>query len=133
MANEQITFDKLPQAVGYLTEQMEQIRKMVAALQPQASSDKHRLVEIDEACKITRKAKPTIYTLARKGLIPAYKKGKKLYFYEDELLQWISKYSLCRSRNRQRRLYMGQSANPKAVITFDLARLYRDSRLIPSL
>ena len=31
----------------------------------------------------------TIYTLARKGLIPAYKRGKKLYFYEDELLQWI--------------------------------------------
>ena len=86
---EQITFDKLPQAVGYLTEQMEQIRQMVAALQPQTSSDKHRLVEIDEACKITRKAKPTIYTLARKGLIPAYKRGKKLYFYEDELLQWI--------------------------------------------
>ena len=85
MANEQITFDKLPQAVGYLTEQMEQIRQMVA----QTSSDKHRLVEIDEACKITRKAKPTIYTLARKGLIPAYKRGKKLYFYEDELLQWI--------------------------------------------
>ena len=83
MANEQITFDKLPQAVGYLTEQMEQIRQMVAALQPQASSDKHRLIEIDEACK------PTIYTLARKGLIPAYKRGKKLYFYEDELLQWI--------------------------------------------
>ena len=26
MANEQITFDKLPQAVGYLTEQMEQNR-----------------------------------------------------------------------------------------------------------
>ena len=89
MANEQITFDKLPQAVGYLTEQMEQIRQMVAALQPQTSSDKHRLVEIDEACKITRKAKPTIYTLARKGLIPAYKKGKKLYFYEDELLAWV--------------------------------------------
>lgn len=63
MANEQITFDKLPQAVGYLTEQMEQIRQMVAALQPQASSNKHRLVEIDEACKITRKAKPTITRL----------------------------------------------------------------------
>ena len=60
---EQITFDKLPQAVGYLTEQMEQIRQMVAALQPQVSSDKHRLIEIDEACKITRKAKPTITRL----------------------------------------------------------------------
>lgn len=60
MANEQITFDKLPQAVGYLTEQMEQIRQMVAALQPQTSSDKHRLIEIDEVCKIIRKAKPII-------------------------------------------------------------------------
>ena len=88
MANE-ITFDKLPQAVGYLTEQVERIHKIVAALQPQATTDKHRIVEIDEACKITRKAKPTIYTLVRKGLIPAYKRGKKLYFYEDELLQWI--------------------------------------------
>ena len=88
MANE-ITFDKLPQAVGYLTEQVERIHKIVAALQPQVAIDKHRIVEIDEACKITRKAKPTIYTLARKGLIPAYKRGKKLYFYEDELLQWI--------------------------------------------
>lgn len=27
MANEQITFDKLPQAVGYLTEQMEKSGK----------------------------------------------------------------------------------------------------------
>ena len=88
MANE-ITFDKLPQAVGYLTEQVERIHKIVAVLQPQTTTDKHRNVEIDEACKITRKAKPTIYTLARKGLIPAYKRGKKLYFYEDELLQWI--------------------------------------------
>lgn len=45
---------------------------MVATLQPRTSSDKHRLVEIDEARKITRKTKPTIYTLARKELIPAY-------------------------------------------------------------
>ena len=88
MANE-ITFDKLPQAVGYLTEQVERIHKIVAALQPQVAIDKHRIVEIDEACQLTRKAKPTIYTLARKGLIPAYKRGKKLYFYEDELLKWI--------------------------------------------
>ena len=77
MANEQITFDKLLQAV-------EQIRQMVTTLQPQTSSDKHHLIETDETCKITRKAKPTIYTLARKGLIPAYKRGEKLYFYEDE-------------------------------------------------
>ena len=46
MANE-ITFDKLPQAVGYLTEQVERIHKIVAALQPQNAIDKHRIVEIE--------------------------------------------------------------------------------------
>lgn len=83
-------------------------------LQPQTSSDKHRLIEINEAYKITRKAKPTIYTLARKGLVPAYKRGKKLYFYEGKLLQWIE------SGRKQQRQYMKQSANQREVIIFDL-------------
>ena len=77
MANEIITFDKLPQAVGYLTEQVERIHKIVAALQPQTVIDKHRIVEIDEACQITRKAKPTIYTLARKGADPSLQVWKE--------------------------------------------------------
>ena len=60
MANKNITFDKLPRAVGYLTEQVERIHQMVAVLQPQVAIDKHCIVEIDEACEIIRK-----------GLIPA--------------------------------------------------------------
>ena len=68
---------------------MMELRDMVAALKPAVPDEKHRIVGIDEACTITHKAKPTIYTLSRKGLIHAYKRGKKLYFYEDELLQWI--------------------------------------------
>lgn len=107
MANEQITFDKLPQAVGYLTEQMEQIRQMVAALQPQTSSDKHRLVEIDEACKITRKAKPTIYTLARKGLIRLTNEVRNSTSMKmsccNGLSQDASRCRQCRFRNRQQR------------------------------
>ena len=88
MQNETVTFDKLPEAVGYLTEQVIELKRMVSELQP-PSSDKHVLVEIEDACRSIRKAKPTRYTLVRKGLLPAYKKGKKLYFYEDELLAWI--------------------------------------------
>ena len=40
MANENITFDNLPQAVGYLTEQVERIHQMVAALQPWNTTEK---------------------------------------------------------------------------------------------
>ena len=88
MQKETVTFDKLPEAVGYLTEQVIELKKMVAELQPPAS-DKHVLVEIEDACRIIKKAKPTIYTLVRKGLLPVYKKGEKHYFHEDELLSWI--------------------------------------------
>jgi len=31
-----------------------------------------------------------VYALVRKRLLPCYKNGKKLYFFEDELVQWIS-------------------------------------------
>lgn len=75
MQNETVTFDKLPEAVGYLTEQVIELKRMVSELQPPAS-DKHMLVEIEDACRIIRKAKPTIYTLVRKGMLPAYKKAR---------------------------------------------------------
>ena len=44
MQKETVTFDKLPEAVGYLTEQVIELKKMVAELQPPASG-KHVLVE----------------------------------------------------------------------------------------
>ena len=44
MQKETVTFDKLPEAVGYLTEQVIELKKMVAELQPQPS-DKHVLRE----------------------------------------------------------------------------------------
>ena len=85
MYNDEITFDKLPLAVTYLIEQVAELKQMVLKLQP-TQSEKHVLIEIDDASRIIKKAKSTIYTLVRKGLLPYY---KKLYFYEDELLAWI--------------------------------------------
>lgn len=55
----------------------------------QQSAKKRVPVNIERACEITGLAKPTIYALAPKGGIPNYRQGKRLYFYEDELLQWI--------------------------------------------
>ena len=86
--DKEITFDKLPEAVTYLTEQVSAIKEMVSALRPPIPEEKS-LIGIDEACEVIQKAKPTIYALVRKEIIPAYKRGKKLYFYKEELLQWI--------------------------------------------
>nr|WP_317039125.1 helix-turn-helix domain-containing protein [Flavobacterium sp. Root935] len=48
-------------------------------------------IGIEEASRLIGKAKPTIYALVRQRKIPCYKYGKKLYFFEEELLEWISK------------------------------------------
>lgn len=45
MTKEPITFDKLPQAVSYLTEQVEKIYQLVETLQPQKIDHKHQLID----------------------------------------------------------------------------------------
>mgnify|MGYP005914023491 CR=1 FL=1 len=71
MTKEPITFDKLPQAVSYLTEQVEKIYQLVETLQTQKPDNQHQLIDIDKASILIQKSKPTIYRLARTGLIPA--------------------------------------------------------------
>ena len=85
------SFDSLPEAVGDLTEQVLEIKEILGALQMQPSSSTNRLIGIEEASALIQKVKPTIYALVRKGLLPACKRGKKLYFYERELHEWIEK------------------------------------------
>lgn len=52
---------------------------------------KRRIVYAKEACTIIGKSLSTLYRAikAPNDPIPSYKRGKLLYFYEDELYAWI--------------------------------------------
>jgi excisionase family DNA binding protein len=82
-----ITFENLPQAVSTLIEQVGEIRVLIE--KERTPVEKRMPIGIDVACQVLQKAKPTIYALVRIGKLPSYKKGKKLYFFEDELLAYI--------------------------------------------
>ena len=84
-----ITFENLPAAVERLLCEMAEMKSLLGQLTP-SDCERRLPIEIDEACGIVRKAKSTMYALVRRGLIPCYKVGKRLYFYEDELLAWIA-------------------------------------------
>lgn len=84
-----VTFDKLPEAVAYLIEAVAEIKSLVK--NKTELPEKRIPIGIEDACRIIQKAKPTIYALVRKGLLPSYKRGKKLFFFEEELLEWIAK------------------------------------------
>ena len=85
-----INFENLPQAVEALCDEIAEIKNILKEKQAESKSIPKRVpIGIDEVCHITGKAKPTIYALVRKREITSYKRGKKLYFYEDEILAWI--------------------------------------------
>lgn len=87
----EISFENLPKAVAFLSHQIEELKTIVKSKETIEINNKKIPINIDEACGIIKKAKPTLYTLVRKRQIPHYKNGKKLYFYEEELLEWIAK------------------------------------------
>ena len=87
----EISFENLPKAVAHLVSEIALIKTLVERKEILPTPQKRIPIDIVEACRSIGKAKPTVYTLVRKRLIPCYKNGKKLYFFEDELLEWISK------------------------------------------
>lgn len=80
---------KLTEKVDLLTTLVNELLKMTTPNEQSSVTNRHVLTDIQGAMRITGKAKPTIYANARKGIIPNYKRGNKLYFYEDELYKWI--------------------------------------------
>ena len=86
----EISFENLPKAVAHLVSEVAAIKSLVEKGQTPVAPQKRVPIGIEDACRIIGKAKPTIYALVRKRLLPCYKNGKKLYFFEDELLEWIT-------------------------------------------
>ncbi|MEG0900329.1 MAG: helix-turn-helix domain-containing protein [Oscillospiraceae bacterium] len=102
MINEKLSFDNLPEAVGYLISKIEILEQKIDAIAPtQKAPNTKTTIDINVAAELIQKAKSTIYTMVRLGRIPAYKKGKKLYFIEEELQQWlVDSPTLCAKNNR---------------------------------
>lgn len=90
MKTNSVSFNDVPEVLSQLLNEVAGLKKMIANIQIPTPT-KRIPIEIEEASKLIRKSKKTIYTLTSKNLIPHYKRGKKLYFYEDELIDWIQK------------------------------------------
>lgn len=97
MQKEEITFERMPQAINLLLERIDTLERKIDALTPQ--KEPQTTIDINAASKIISKAIPTIYRLVRIGQLPAYKRGKKLYFIEEELREWILNAPISKNRS----------------------------------
>ena len=85
-----LTFEQLPEAMTFLINEISELKKMMNK-QIVIEPPKRRPIGIYEASKIIKKGIGTIYNLTSANKIPHYKQGHQLYFFEDELLEYIEK------------------------------------------
>lgn len=85
---EPLTFEKLPEAISKLQDQLNNIEKiLLEGHNPTQEADE--LLTIEDAAKFLNLSVPTIYSKVCRKEIPVNKQGKRLYFYKSELIAWI--------------------------------------------
>lgn len=86
-----ITFDGMPVALASLHEKCDTIIALLSTIANAASGAAlHTPIGMTEASKLLGKSPSTIYEMTSKRKIPFHKRGNKLYFFQDELLKWIT-------------------------------------------
>lgn len=87
---EQITFERLPEAMGYLIDKVEKLETLLNVPKSELTvSDKW--FNLQELCNYLpdKPARQTVYGWIGQKLIPYHKKGKKLQFLKSEIDAWL--------------------------------------------
>ena len=86
-------FDDLPGVVATLVEEVKSLRQVIderlSKPQPEPTNKWMDVKEL-QAFLPDHPAAPTVYGWIRNGLIPYYKKGKKLSFKRSEIEEWMN-------------------------------------------
>lgn len=87
---ENLTFDQLPKAVIMLTKEVSELKRLLIEKQEQTPTEQtEQLLTIQEAAQFLNLTVPTMYSKVSKGELPVMKRGKRLYFSNIELLEYL--------------------------------------------
>lgn len=83
-------------ALEMILDQMDEMRQSIKLIAVPAATGEDSIsrtepLDLEQVCRLTKKARSTIYRHCSKGTMPCYKNGKKLYFFRDEVMEWIRK------------------------------------------
>ena len=91
-----ITFGGMPVALASLHEKCDTIIALLSTIANGSSgAAMHTPIGMTEASKLLGKSPSTIYEMTSKRKIPFHKRGNKLYFFQEELLKWITDGGCC--------------------------------------
>lgn len=87
MEKQEINFESLPKAVSLLFEEVKQIKSLILETSTKEAMD--RLLTIQEASDFLHVQKQTLYSYVSKGIIPNQKRAGRLYFSQNDLIEWV--------------------------------------------
>ena len=86
---DRLTLETLPEAFLFLSNEVSEIKKLLLQNQSYQTTEDYGILTLTEAAKLLHLEKSTIYGLVNKSLIPYMKKGKRLYFSKNDLINWL--------------------------------------------
>jgi len=85
-----ITFNELPLAVEQLHEKLENIERLLQTPNYEPSiSETEQFLTVEQTAEFLNLSSATIYGLVHRAAIPVNKRGKRLYFSNFELKEWL--------------------------------------------
>lgn len=87
--------EEMPKIVASLVEEVKELRESVERLTSadtslrSVSSAKKKIMRTPDVCFLLGKTPVSIYRMVKRGELVAYKNGKELFFFEDEVLAML--------------------------------------------
>lgn len=89
MSAENLTFDQLPKAVTTLLNKVNRLEELLLIKQNPPAEPKEKFLTVEEAAKLLHLSPATVYTKVSRRELPFMKQGKRLYFSNFELMEYI--------------------------------------------
>lgn len=94
MINKTLTFDRLPEAVSILLNEVSELKKMLVSQsegnQKATHEPENDLITIKEACEILNVSRGTLYRYEKQGKITIYGIGARRLLKRSELLESLT-------------------------------------------
>lgn len=83
------TFENLPKIIQQLSQKIDQLENSINTNMASDNPDE-QLLTISDASDFLKLSINTLYGYTYRRLIPYYKKGGRLYFSKQQLIQWVT-------------------------------------------
>lgn len=90
---EELKAENMPRALNYLINEVAELRAMLEEMRDQLKLgyDRRRPITAEKAAEVLSINERTVKKLAKEGLIPYYQVGSTMYFFEEELIEYVKK------------------------------------------